>query len=174
MYKEIMSLTPTEPIESDIRLNLSASPMTPRSIDSWNEDVEKFIKYVEKKCEKNDEEHMASGQIKKFRHIMLALPPIVISSFMSPLSGRFEDAEWMKILAPLAFALIAVASAMATFFNFSKKSEQHFNYAARYSDLSTDIKEQLSKAHDDRLKAAVYTMAIKTKYNFLNAQAPIH
>tara|TARA_B110000908_G_scaffold53834_1_gene65611 strand:- start:5106 stop:5582 length:477 start_codon:yes stop_codon:yes gene_type:complete len=153
---------------------ISMPPTLPNSVDNWTEEVEEFVRYIEKKCDDNNDEHMASGLSKKGKHIILALPPAVIGSLMAPLVSKFEDDEWMNIVSPLAFAAIAVTSVMATFFNFSKKSEQHFNYAARYSELSTDIKEQLAKSHDDRLKAEVFTMAIKVKYNFLNGQSPIH
>jgi hypothetical protein len=167
-----MEVVSHEPIDRDI--NLSPCPTLPESVDSWTDEVESFIKYIEKKCDKCNDEHMVSGYKKKSKHSILALPPIILPAIMSPLAGKFEGEEWMNIITPIAFALVAIASGVATFFNFSKKSEQHFNYSARYGDLSTDIKEQLSKPHNSRLPASVFAISIKTRYNFLNSQGPIH
>lgn len=142
-------------------------------VNSWTHDVEDFIRDIEEKCIESSDKHMKAGYDKKKKHTILALPPIIIPAFMSPISGKFEDEEWLQVMTPITFAVVAVASGVATFFNFSKKSEQHFNYAARYHDIVTDIKEQLAKDSNNRLSASVFSATIKIRYDQLNISAPV-
>ncbi len=174
----------TEPLESvvaTINIDLTSPKMVnsdpianepPGSIDSWTSSVEDFIKNIRNESRVKMGEHTSWGYRKKQLNIIFVLPGIIIPAFMTPIAGNFKDTEWIKLLSPLVFAFVAVSVSLSAYFGFAKKSEQHFNYSAKYSDLVTDIDEELCKIHSVRREARVFMAAIKSRFDSLNTYSP--
>lgn len=149
------------------------SPRVNCPVDTWTDEVEKFVRKLMARCEKHSESHMDAGYHKKKMNIVLSIPPIVIPAFMTPIAAQFSADNWLQILSPIVYALVAVAATLAAFFGFARKSEQHFRYASNFNDLITDIEEELCKTHDSRRDARVFISGIKTRYDSFGANAPI-
>lgn len=141
--------------------------------DSWTDEVETFLLNIKERSTKHSENHINSGYHKKKLNIIFTIPPIIIPAFMTPIAAEFSEENWLQVLSPIVFAFVAVASALATYFSYAKKSEQHFQYAANYNDLVTDIEEQLCRPADKRRDANTFMTSIMTKFDSFGMHAPI-
>ena len=140
---------------------------------NWTVEVKSFIRYIEENSLEQSKRHNDAGHFKRKLNMGIAIPIIILPAMMSPLSSHFGESHSFKIITPIIFAVEAVATSLATFFNYGKKSERHFNYAIRYKDLITDIKEEMCKPEEKRKDISVFTDLIKRRYDELDKTAPV-
>ena len=139
---------------------------------SWTQDVEDYIRDLLKKSEDAAEAHEAAGHRAKKRHSWCAFPAMLIPSVSAPIVGVCRDDDWSSYFAVSSLVLTAAFNGFSTFFNFGEKSQKHFNFAGRYSDIVTDIQECLCKVKSKRVPGQVALRTFKMQYDSLALSAP--
>ena len=69
-------------------------------------------------------------------------------------------------------ALTSILTGMNTFFNYSKKQIQHYEFSGKSFRLSTEIEKERAKRKKDRLAADVFIERIPMQYNDLVFNSP--
>lgn len=171
-----MSNEPTAPtggVAPSLSQSPLASPRIPESVESWTDTVEDFIKNIKAKAQKSSDSQHAAGHKKRSRsHILIALiviPPIILGAMV----GKFGEEEWMQITSMVGLIVTGIANGIASAFDYSGKSQKHFNFNARYDDLITDIDEELAIPQEKRRSARAFMARIKTKFDCINNNAPV-
>lgn len=162
-------LTPTVPPPT-AQSRLVISP----SHQEWDEQVEGFVRSFLADSEKAKEDHHTKGEWCQTLRNMWGLPSIMIPLIMAPLTQTFRDNPATSYISMGAFMISGITSSISQYFNYGKKSEQHFNTEADYSDLITDIKEELAKSRDNRREAAVSMSAFKMRFDCISKDAPCY
>lgn len=173
-----MSTETVQPIfTDDPELSRSLSKRNYRSCDidsdsSWNDSVEDYIKEILADCQSAAKAHEVAGYSAKKSHARWAFPGTIIPTVAAPVVGAFKDQWWSLYLSLCAMTLSAICNGYSTFFNFGEKSSNHFNYAGKYGDLVTDIKECLCKQKSKRTSGSVMLRTVRMKYDSLNLTSP--
>ena len=68
--------------------------------------------------------------------------------------------------------LASVSSALNTFLDWGRRSQQHCDYAGRYGELKNEIDSQLCRPKDGRVACDVMLERVKERYSHLNLAAP--
>ena len=131
-----------------------------------------YIRDLLKKSEDAAEAHEAAGHRAKKRHSWCAFPAMLIPSVSAPIVGVCRDDDWSSYFAVSSLVLTAAFNGFSTFFNFGEKSQKHFNFAGRYSDIVTDIQECLCKVKSKRVPGQVALRTFKMQYDSLALSAP--
>ncbi len=113
------------------------------SDSSWGGDIQSFIVDIRNKCDEASENHEKAGNDARRRYIRFALPGSILPLITAPIVSLFKDSYWSVYLATISLILTGVFNGVNSFFNYGSKSEQHHSYSAKYSDISTDIREVL-------------------------------
>lgn len=138
----------------------------------WDEQVEEFVKSFLSESEVAKTEHYKKGQWCQIVRNLWGLPPIIIPLLMAPFTQTFKKTDKTSYISMAAFMLSGITSSIGQYFNYGKKSEQHFNTAAYYADLITDIKEEMAKSRNNRREAAVAMSTFKMRFDIIGSQAP--
>lgn len=117
--------------------------------------------------------HNAAGRKFKFKHELFGLPAAAIPIAYSPVAGLFSANPGIQYANAFVLVTTGLLSCTYTFFNFGKKSQQHFDYEARYADLATTIQVELAKKREIRIRADRFIEMIQSKIDGLGANAPL-
>lgn len=151
--------------------------MTPPSVDDnsrkemlWSLRPEKQLLVWKTDIGKKKEKHFQTGNKNKKLFIIFGIPTITIPAVIAGLNGVIE-------LLPITISILmicsSIISAIASFMNFGKKSQMHFEYESKYSELETEIEVELCKHKIDRIACDVFLERIFNRYNALNSSAPV-
>ena len=66
----------------------------------------------------------------------------------------------------------SIFAGINTFMNFSKKTQLHYEFEAKYNELAVSIEKELSIPKAHRVAADVFLERIQRVYNSLNSYAP--
>ena len=173
-----MSTETVQPIfTDDAELGRSLSKKNYRSCEidsdsSWNDETESYIREILADCQKAARAHEEAGYSAKSAHARWAFPGMLIPTVAAPVVGTFKEQWWCPYVSMCSMVMVAVCNGFSNFYNFGEKSQQHFNFAGRYSDVVTDIKESLAKSKHKRASGQVVMRTVKMKYDALNLSAP--
>jgi hypothetical protein len=106
--------------------------------------------------------------MKKF-YIFFSLPAIIIPILVTGLSNYLQDYPYVV---PLAMIFVGITSGVNSFFNFSKKVEQHNLYSDLYSELYSEIHSEMTKPKKNRIASDVFVEKTKNRINFLKQSGP--
>jgi len=140
--------------------------------EEYTDQNEKTLREILEDAIKNKEAHYKTAKKKKFYHRVFGFPAIALPLIYSPLSAFFRETPGVDIATVIILILSGLFSATHQFFDFSKKSQQHFHYEGLYSDLATDIKVELSISRRRRIPAIRFLTKIEGKYDHLVKTAP--
>lgn len=127
-----------------------------------------WIKEAQELSLKHDEK----GKYFKFKHEIIGLPPILIPLIYGPLSMIFNFPEKNYIDASVLI-VTGLFNGVYKFFDFSKKSELHLRFSAKYEDLISSIKVELSKEPEDRIPADKFLYLIEERLDNLKEYQPV-
>ena len=68
--------------------------------------------------------------------------------------------------------LASLSSALNTFLDWGRRSQQHSDFAGRYGELKNEIDSQLCRPKDGRVACDVMLERVKERYSHLNLAAP--
>ena len=144
-----------------------------REEQPWTEESETLLREWCAVSERVSKEHDRKGKRMKLLHAIWCLPTVVIPVAIAPLTTILKSSTQFENLEMAALCISGVFGAVTTFYNFGGSSERHFSYSAKYSDLVTDIKYQLSKPRKFRSPCDVVTLRINMLYDSINNNAPV-
>lgn len=134
---------------------------------------EALLKHWLKVARDNSTAHNKKGKSFKKKHEYVGLPAVLLPVVFTPISGVLANVDGMQYANVAVIATTGILNGVYTFFNFSKKSQKHFEYEAKYSDLATTIMVELSKKRDIRIRADRFIEMIQSKIDNLGANAPL-
>lgn len=72
----------------------------------------------------------------------------------------------------IVLLLASVSSALSSFLDWGRRSQQHSEFAGRYGDLKNEIDSQLCRPKDGRVACDVMLERVKERFSHLNLAAP--
>jgi hypothetical protein len=149
---------------------------TPPSIDNpdrkellWESRQEELLKQWCDDCKIKSVRHDIHGKRNKIKFIVFAIPsiltPIVLGGVSSFVPGN-------SLIYSVGMLVSGIFNGIGIFFNFGKKTQLHFEYSNKFSELATDIETELCKPKTHRLACDVYLERTKLQINVLCGQAP--
>lgn len=113
--------------------------------------------------------HNRKGKFNMKLYYILGIPNIIIPLVVG-------STDLITIIEPLKLSILLISNAVfagvTTFMNFSKKTQLHFEYEAKYSELAVSIEKELCIPKAHRVAADVFLERIQSSYNYLNSNAP--
>ena len=141
--------------------------------EQYTEHSEALLKHWLKQAKDNSKAHNAKGRSFKKKHEWFGLPATLLPIIYSPIAGLLADEEGVEVASVAVLIATGILSGVHTFFDFGRKSQKHFEYEARYSDLYTTIIVELSKKRELRIKVDRFVEMIQSKIDTLGANAPL-
>ena len=117
--------------------------------------------------------HNIKGKRLKKLHEYVGLPAILLPVAFTPVSGLFSEEEWMRYANVIVLAVTGILSGTHAFFDYSRKSQLHFQYEAQYADVSSTIMVELTKERSIRIRADRFIEMIQSKIDNLGANEPL-
>jgi hypothetical protein len=143
----------------------------PSSIDDenrkellWEKREEKLLLKWVTDMRKRSLEHDRLGRKNKLLYSVLGVPPILIPIV---LGGLTPILECNTLVYSVGMIVTGLFSAINIFFNFSKKTQQHFESQKKMFELALDIETELSKPKHHRVACSIYMDRVKLSYNLL-------
>ena len=146
----------------------------------WNDNIEKVLKSIEKKCYINSKKHdkIANNSDKMYSYLMIT------SIMISPLSGIIDTIGTMVVKDVNSIIYFSIPSTILSFIagilitvtkfnNYSEKSQSHLVASSRYISLENNIKRQLLLDQNDRLPANEYIEWVMKNYDNLYMASPL-
>ena len=165
--------TEPQPANDQIRINVNEDAEI-RSIgeEAWSDDTEELAREWAKAASEASTAHNAAGKVHKCKHVGVGLPAVLVPIFMAPISATLAGYEGIQYANMAGFLVSGTLSAVHSFFGFDKKYQQHMDYSARYGDVYSDVKYELSKARKFRIAPDRFLMRIQMKLDSLSSTAP--
>ena len=139
--------------------------------ERYSEKNEAFLISIKEQCLEVANEHDVQSHILRKKHNCFSIPciclPIVagaLSSFIPPEYG-FVNA--------FVLSVSGVTNGLLSFKNYSKKFQQHGEYASRYSELAAEISTEMCRGKKFRQPFDVFLLKVTTKFSNLNSGAPM-
>jgi len=149
-------------------------------MSKWNDNIEKVLKSIQKKCYINTKKHdkIAVNSDKLYSCLMIT------SIIITPLSGIIttigamvvEDVNYtlyFSIPSTILSFISGMLISITKFNNYNQKSQSHLVASARYISLENNIKRQLLLDKNDRLPANEYLEWVMKNYDNLYMASPL-
>jgi len=137
--------------------------MSKRGIEEepWGEKNETYMKEIIQLCKTKSAQHEQAGYHFKGKNTHWGLPSILIPTIMAPVSVLIEsEPVSSKYVNACAFLLTGVIAGVVSFFKFGEQMVTHFNFAARYADVISDIELELIKDREFRTQLDVFATRV--------------
>jgi hypothetical protein len=108
--------------------------------------------------------HDKLGRKNKILYSVFGVPSVLIPVI---LGGITPLVECNTVLYSAGMILTGMLTATNVFFNFSKKTHQHFESQKKLFELANEIEVELSKPKKHRIACSLYMDRIKLQYNLL-------
>mgnify|MGYP003645473591 CR=1 FL=1 len=150
---------------------------TPPSFDDshrkelpWELREEKLLLRWRADCMIRSIKHETKAQRTKIKFSIFGIPSILIPIILGGVSSVIPC---NSVYYSVGMSCSGLFSAINMFYNFGKKTEEHFNFTNKFFELSNDIESELSKPKKHRIACCVYMEQIKHQYNSLVKQSPV-
>lgn len=143
-----------------------------RAEEPWLEGTEELLFDMRNTCETVSAKHVSEGRRRRRHHHFYAIPSLLISATMAPVTSVSAGNQWMSSVEVAAFVLIGCLGAMSTHMNHGAESERHFAFSTRYADLVTDIDTELARPREYREHVDTFVLRMKMTFDALNRAAP--
>lgn len=131
----------------------------------WGSELKEFINVTLSYIEKNINSHDQARRYFRSQDKFWRYPHLVVPGVFACLSLLLKAADAencqesyscpSEITNTIGFAAILMINSVYSL-NFKGKAERHANFTARYSDLKTDIKSEITKKKNHRLPPDVF------------------
>ena len=140
--------------------------------EEWSTATEQLVTRWANDCKDRADVHEKQKARQKFLHACFGLPSILLPVVMAAITPVIDETPEGMYIQVAGFVTIGVFSTVNAFFNFDKKSARHGEFAARFSELATDVQFQLFKSREFRTSADEFVARLQTKYTNLVERAP--
>ena len=149
-----------------------------REEEEWSDSSEEYLKQIMESCQEKATIHEKAGYIFKAKNTNWGLPSILLPVIMTPVTiliggGACDVSEAAKYVNAAAFLMTGLITGVISFFKFGEKMATHFNYSAKYGDLSSDIHSEISKNIKYRLQVDVFRTKIEMRMESLANFEPV-
>jgi hypothetical protein len=142
--------------------------------EPWTSKNEEFINKKKQFCMLKGSQHEQAGYHFKGKNTSWGLPAVLLPTVMAPLSLIINsNSEVSKYINAGAFLLTGVITGVMSFFKYNTKMTNHFNFAARYNDIVSDIELELVKNVEFRSQYDVFSMRIHMITDNLSKTEPV-
>jgi hypothetical protein len=126
----------------------------PRSEIHWNEQLENVIAAEAERCRGYAWIHMRAEQRQQRRANFLAIPVIVLSTLAGSASigstSLFGDTPWASTGIGAVQILVGVLQTLASYFQYSRRSEAHHQAYIQYSKLFSAVQVEMGLPRVER------------------------
>ena len=156
--------------------HIDTPPSSPFSLNSKGKiykTEDEFIRHIMIDSKKLAMKHHEEGiKKKKYRNIT-GIPPIIIPVILAPLSQTFDKDPSMSLVVMGGLIISGIFSSADHYFNFGKKSEEHFSAETKYLDIVSDIEEFMAKDDANRVNKPIFVRTIRCLYDSISEHAPV-
>ena len=148
------------------------------SSEDYSRDEEKWTKrhneFLQKLCDDSKNaciKHNISSKRKLYYYRALSLPTMIIPIITAGINEYISDNY--KYITTSFMVLSSGCGLINTLYNFGKSSQQHNEYAGKYSDLCQEIAYVLCRSKKNRIACDVSMQKYIYKTQSLNSNAPM-
>ena len=142
--------------------------------ESWSDAHEDFVEDIQKKAKILSERHDELGKLYRFRHRAWSVPSILIPIGLTPASPFISS--FLPVAGPIiitvGFFLSGSCAAVLGLMEYSQRSERHFAFSSRYTDLDLEIATILTRRRPFRPEADVFLNQVKNTLERLQEAEP--
>lgn len=162
------STSPPPAPDSSISLN----PLTSYHEEPWSDSSEILARTWAKRAQIESDKQFKAGIGKKKWHWYTGLPAILVPTIMATITPAISSNPNFQYVNIAAFVFSGTCAVIHTFFGFEAKYQEHMNFAARYSDVVSDVDYELVKRREFRVPFDAFLMKIQIKMDNLSYNAP--
>ena len=171
-YRRLPSPLSSSSIRKNLNRDFSLSIDTGRKEEPWLDPKEELLTRWKNSCSRAAETHRRHAVRCRLYHRLAGLPTIILPLVMTPVSSILRQQWWISYLEATAFMMTGTSTALVQFFDFSGRMQAHSSFSSRYSDIVTDIEQELAKPRAHRQQVDTFSLRIKMWYDSLNQTAP--
>jgi len=176
-----MSLSKSKSVaEHVIQMDIAAEPTPPSSVrDSlddpyrrellWRQSIDDIVTKTREEADIASKAHSVAAKKARNLYNLFGLPTVLIP-VLGSLVSTYDDVPQLVITTLLL--LTGLLSAGQNFMNFGRKSQTHYEYAARWMDISSNIQYEMAKPKQDRTAADVFIERLRNRTAALRAGEP--
>ena len=158
----------------------TSTPLDPVVVFPWSRRIEEYLSHLANICKRSCDLHSASYHHYRRWGYIWSIPPIVIPLVFSPLipvlksmlGSTCHDTDIADILTMIGFIATSVTSSISSYFGFGALATLHETFAAKYSDLHTDIEAMFLPPKKFRQPPEVFLTSLRIRYAHLVASEP--
>ena len=148
-------------------------PSLPIRIDeNWTPENEQLAKDWLNEAKQSSDSHNNLGKTNKRKHAYTGLPALLIPCIFAPIVAAAGDFEGSQYLSMSGFIATGIFSTIHAFFDYKVKHQKHMDYSARYADVYTSVRYELTKGKKFRRAPDAFLQEIQSRMDFLSATAP--
>ena len=152
----------------------STSPSKRESLDDpfrremlWRPVLESLVIKIRDEADETSRAHrMAAKKARKLYHVF-GIPTVLI-----PLTGSMVATYLPQVAVTALLLVTSVCGALSSFLALGARTQLHFEYSARWSDLANSVKYELAKSRADRCAADVFIERLRNQTTSLRASEP--
>lgn len=142
--------------------------------ESWSSQHEEFVQDIQKSAKELSVRHDKLGKLCRFRYRAWMIPSVVIPLALTPASPFVT--MFLPVAGPIiiatGFFLSGTCSAVLGVMQYSQRSERHFAFSSRYSDLDLEIAAMLTRRREFRMDSDVFLNQCKNTLERLQEGEP--
>ena len=143
----------------------------PELSEPWSHTVTNYVKKVRAEMLHKHQLHEKCGEYFRIMEVRWGLPTMLIPGVLGPISlltTSLTKEDCSKItysdyITTFGFVLTTCVTGIYNFYQFGSRSTEHYVYAARYSEVISEIDVELSKKKQYRTSSAVFVTAMTMK-----------
>ena len=133
----------------------------------WRSKAEDLVHTIRDGAKAQSAKHDKAAWKSRKLYQVFGLPTVII-----PLAGSVA-AQFLPEAAVGAMLLTSgVCAGVNTFLNYGQKTQMHFEYSARWDEISSSIDFELAKPRADRTQADVFLERLRNRTSSLRAAEP--
>jgi len=152
----------------------STSPSKRESLDDpfrremlWRPVLESLVIKIRDEADETSRAHrMAAKKARKLYHVF-GIPTVLI-----PLTGSMVATYLPQVAVTALLLVTSVCGALSSFLALGARTQLHFEYSARWSDLANSVKYEMAKSRADRCAADVFIERLRNQTTSLRASEP--
>ena len=159
-----------------ISLHQEEIPSTSSSLDDadrkellWESREQVVVERWRKHCKTQSALHGKKARVVKKRYQALSIPAILIPVCLSGFSSVLDS---FPLVSSGAMVLTSVLTGLSSFLNLGKRTADHYNAEALYSDLALSIETEMCKPKCMRQACDVYLEKIRSNISKMDLSSP--
>ena len=136
----------------------------------WSAHQEMYIKKIKVDCKFRARGHKLTYKKQRRLYNILSIPPIIVPIIMSGLTNYTNT---IFLFNSFCFIIIGVFSALNSFLDYGRQSQENIDFESKYLSLVSDINLEFSKPKKFRVPVDVFLERTTIVYNQLNKEEPL-